>query len=231
MEQSAVGTLRRCAESESIGLWVEFERRFRPCLVAGITRALGLGGARPDPERRDELLQEVYCRLLDRDRRVLRRFRGTTDAEALAYLKRIAMTVALDRLRYERAAKRGAGVAAAGLADRISESVPSRGPTPQQRLERRESWRSFWRDCHRLLRTRYAARDLAIVQLAVFEGWTSREIAAAMVPALSVSAVDTILHRTRRRLGDHGIELPERGSAARRLERPPYDAEGDGDSG
>ncbi|MDX1644396.1 MAG: sigma-70 family RNA polymerase sigma factor, partial [Thermoanaerobaculia bacterium] len=209
MENGVVGTLRRCAESESVDLWIEFERRFRPCLVAGITRALRLGGVTPDRERRRELLQEVYCRLLERDREALRRFRGSSDGEAFIYLKRVATSVALDRLRYESAAKRGAALAA-HLADHVSESVPSRGPTPEQLFAQRESWRAFWRDCRRLLRTRHAARDLAVLQLAVFEGWTSREIATAMVPRLSVSAVDTILHRVRRRLAGHGVELPER---------------------
>lgn len=221
MCESAVSTLRRCATDGTVAAWAEFERIFRSSMVAGVARALGLGGSRADGELIGELLQEVYCRLLERDRWVLRCFRGREDAEAHVYLKRIATSVTLDRLRYEQAAKRGAALISVEPAETVSDSVAACGPSPEQRLERRESWRCFWRDCRRVLGTRSAARDLAIVQLAVFEGWSSREIAARFFPALTVSAVDSVLHRARRRLAAHGIELPERGRAARSLASPP----------
>ena len=51
----------------------------------------------------------------------------------------------------------------------------------------------------------------------MFEGWTSREIAAALGGSLTVSSVDTILHRLRQRLAAQDIRLPDRSAAAREV--------------
>jgi DNA-directed RNA polymerase specialized sigma24 family protein len=212
-----VRALRACAEACDVDTWAEFDRCFRSRLVAGVVRALGRGGRRADGERVGEMLQEVYCRLLEDRRLILRRFRGTTDAQAAAYLKRVAETVTVDQLRSEGAAKRGAGLLEEDPGELLDGAVAGPGSSPEARLLARDGWRCFWRQCRDHVRSRHRARDLAILQLAVCEGWTSREIAAAMGDRLTVSSIDTILHRLRRRLAERGLELPARSTPAREV--------------
>ena len=215
MDSEGVRALKACAEACDVETWAAFERCFRTRLVAGVVKAAGRGGRRPDREWVGEMLQEVYCRLLENQRLILRRFRGTTDAQAHAYLKRVAETVTVDHLRSYAAAKRGGPDAHVVSTSLLDDAVADLRQSPEANAVRRDSWRHFWRRCRRGLRSRHLARDLAILQLAVFEGWTSREIATALGGRLTISSVDTILHRLRRRLEAQDIYLPDRCSAAR----------------
>lgn len=217
MGTEAVRALRACARVCNVETWADFDRQFRARLVAGVVRALSRGGGRPDSECVGEMLQEVYCRLLENRRLVLRRFRGVSDAEAFAYLKRVAETSTVDRLRLEAAAKRGGTLVGGGVEHLLDDAVADLGLSPEARVVRRDSWRRFWEECRRNVRSRHRARDLAILQLAMFEGWSSREIAVAMDGRLTVSSIDTILHRLRRRLAARGLELPQRTQPAREI--------------
>lgn len=221
MDTEGVRALKACAESCDVETWTEFDRRFRSRLVAGVVRALARGGQRPDAEWVGEMLQEVYCRLLEDRRSILRRFRGSTDGQAFAYLKRIAESVTVDRLRAEAAAKRGGARLEADSDELLDDTVADLAMSPEAQLLRRDSWRHFWDQCRSKVRSRHRARDLAILQLAVFEGWSSREIATALGGRLTVSSVDTILHRLRRRLAEHGLELPHRSATAREVAEGP----------
>ena len=44
---------------------------------------------------------------------------------------------------------------------------------------RRDLWKRFWQRCQHLSGSRDVDRDLEILDLALFQGWTSREIAVA----------------------------------------------------
>lgn len=217
MQDSAVALLRACAESSDADLWTAFDRLFHPRLAAGVTRALWRSGQRASRDRVAELIQEAYCRLLASDRQVLRAFRGGTDGEAFTYIIRVAESVTVDRLRAEAAAKRGADV----LIDELSDEVCSTrlavdpGISPEIRLMRRDLWRLFWSRCGAVIRSRDKMRDMAILELALFQGWSSREIARAK--GLTASTVDTIVHRLRKRLAQRGIYLPSRSGAVQEV--------------
>lgn len=217
MEDSAVALLRACAESSETHLWEAFDNLFRSRLAAGVTRALWRSGQEAHRDLVAELIQESYCRLLTRDRQVLRAFRGTTDGEACSYLIRVAESVTIDRLRSRSAAKRGADVLVydPALGECLTRSAPDPGLSPESRLVRRDLWRLFWERCGVLIGSRDKARDMAILDLAIFQGWSSREIAHAK--GLSPSTIDTIIHRLRRRLARRGIYLPPRGGAVQEV--------------
>jgi len=217
MEDSAVTLLRACAESSETHKWRAFEVLFKPRLAAGVTRALWRSGQETSHDLVAELIQEIYCRLLASDRQVLRAFRGTTDGEACAYLIRIAESVTVDRLRNQSAAKRGANVLVddPGQADRLTRSARDPGLSPECSLLRRDLWRLFWERCAAAIGSRDKARDMAILELALFQGWSSREIAGAK--GMPASTVDTIIHRLRRRLARRGIFLPARGGAVQEV--------------
>ena len=74
--------------------------------------------------------------------------------------------------------------------------------------------RRWRRACRRRGRCVARRRDLVIVERVLFEGWTSRELAAALGAPLSPGAIDTLVHRVRRRLAAEAASDPGQPSAA-----------------
>lgn len=209
------------AEPWSPPTWGDLVRRYGPQLRARLGRTLLRGGWRPLPERIDELVQEVYCRLLAAGGRRLGGFRGDTRAQLEAYLGRIAERIAIDELRAMRAAKRdGRRLAQLGLLEpeALERTVDPEG-TPLDQLLTEERWRQFSSACRRLAARRTGRRDAHIARLAILEGWTSREIARILGGRLRPSSIDSVLHRLKRRLAAEGVDLPRRGRAPRRSTR------------
>lgn len=91
-----------CAEHpDSAEYWREFVYRYNPLLVWNITRAWqACGQGRfPPREKAEELLQDVYLKIVQHDFRLLRNFLGNTEKEANAYLARTAKNVTISFLR------------------------------------------------------------------------------------------------------------------------------------
>ncbi len=95
--------------------------------------------------------------------------------------------------------------------------------SPETLTIQRDLWQRFWKRCQHISGSRDAQRDLAILELALFQGWTSREIALAK--GLRPSTVDTVVHRLRRRLQRHGFNLPARSRAAHEVAEPDGEAD------
>jgi DNA-directed RNA polymerase specialized sigma24 family protein len=158
----------------------------------------------------EEVMQEVYCRLLDRD--ALTACRAANEAQAVTYLFKVVDSVVFDQLRLGRAAKRGGGWAARSMPSaqerRLLRSKVDPGGTPEDRLlaaEQRRLLFERWRDIGNEMQ---GERNLRILRLALIEGWSSREI--ARTHKLAPSSVDTVVHRLRRRLSEDGYALPRR---------------------
>lgn len=212
-EEAFPDLVRRCALESDAELWREFMDRYGPRMAAGIRRALRRCGARVAREDRQDLLQEVYFRLLEKQGQRLRRCRARGEQAVGAYLSRIAESVVIDHLRSEAAAKRGRGRlvnSAGGGEAEPSERAIDRGPSPEDRVLLRERRRLFARQCRDAVGTRYARRDLKVIYLAFFEGWTSREISGRLGDGLTASSVDSLLHRVKRRLARAGLHVPRR---------------------
>lgn len=207
--------LQRCAIDRDAETWQEFLDRFDRRIAAGVYRTLARFDARIGSEDRQDLLQEVYCRLLERRGRYLRRCRGEFDGAVGAYLGRVAESVVVDYLRNLSAAKRGSGrvlerrwEANLELAEWVADSTRS----PEEVLLRRERHTRFFSKCRDLVGTRSPKRDLEVLYLAFFEGWTSREISRRIGDGMTPSAVDSLVHRLKKRLASSGIEVPRRRS-------------------
>lgn len=204
MEERAVcELLHRCARERRSTDWEELLGHYGPRLAAGVRRAFKRAGSPPSAEDVEELLQEVYCRLLEHGGRRLLRCHGSSEAEVGAYLLRLAENAALDHLRAAGAAKRGTDLQVAldaGPGARLSEVLSDSEASPEERVLDGERRRRLLVLCRRLAAGRYPRRNLAIFRLAVFEGWSSREIARACGGSLAPSSIDSVLHRMRRRL-------------------------------
>lgn len=201
--------VRRDERSGQERFWAEFAQQQGHDLVRCVAGSMRRVGWRVDPVELAELVQEVYCRVLDG------RFPDAVvdwpAPQLWAYLNRIARSVVVDTLRNRCARKRGGpprvegGCAvdhdrrdrrpAAALTDRRAP-----GPTPEERLLAREGAKAVRRRVHELGGAEHGARNLRILELAAVEGYTAPEIARRLAGGLSASTVHTVLHRIRRQL-------------------------------
>lgn len=195
----------RCAEGESAA-WETLIAEFGPWIVGVMRRALAADPAwRPGDDDADELMQELWCRLLAGEGKLLSAFRGESRSEAAAYLATVARSVVVDRLRYRRAQKRRAV-----LLDLGGFEPADLAPGPEARLLRRERREAARRRLHELLGPRTSRRNRQSLELALLGGLTSREIAARSRGRTSAGAVDSLVHRVRRRLSAQGLRPPQR---------------------
>ena len=205
--------LRRCAAGSDEAAWRQFLGLFGPALAAGVKKVARQAGLPGDPASREELLQEVYCRLLENDGRILRECRGDTKPAVAAYLRRVAESAAVDRLRLLTAAKRGRHLLVR-LRDanrgRWRRSFIAEAPGPEARLLARERRRRAFARCRRLAGGRSPERDVSVLFLAYCRGLSSREIARRLGGGLTPARVDSLMHRLRRRLARGGIRIPRR---------------------
>lgn len=208
-ESPADGLLARCVASRCSEIWRELLARFGPKIAAGVGRALARAGCRNPADLAEDLRQEVLCRLLADDARILTRCRGRTDREIGAYLFRVAESVAVDHLRRLVALKRGGSTEVDGAARAARDPACGR-PGPERRLILAQELGRFLALCRRLLGPDQRRRDLQIVYLALFQDCTSREIARRFRGRVSAAAVDSVIHRLRRGLAAEGLALPQR---------------------
>jgi RNA polymerase sigma factor (sigma-70 family) len=207
------GLLARCAASRCSESWSQLLDLYGHKLSAGVGRALARSGAHHGPDPSEDLVQEVLCRLLADDARILTRCRGRNEREIGAYLFRVAESVAVDQLRMLVAAKRGGpidGESAAARVDPACCEVHCGRPGPERQLMLQQERRRFLALCRGLIGPSRGPRDLQIVYLALFEGCSSREIARRSRGRVTASAVDSLIHRLRRRLAARGLGLPQR---------------------
>lgn len=214
---SARDLIEQCTSAPEPIAWGRFVERYGPVIEAGVRRALRrLGEPLPDGAELPDLVQECYCRLLERGCRRLLGLRGSADPEVLAWLGRFAERSARDRLKQLRALKRGGRRRRAlSLVERVS-GLPDPAGSPEHRAMRRQLLRQFARHCRRLTAT---DRDAQILRLVYFAGFTSREVAELSRGTLSPSSVDSVVYRFRRRLEQKGLPVPARAPARRRSRR------------
>ncbi len=212
-DYSVCELVRSCALSPDGPIWEEFLSRFGGRIREGIYRAVRKAGLRLARPEFDDLQQNVYCKLLDRERRNLRRCRGREERSVGSYLAKIAETVTLDYLRAAAAAKRGRG-RLFSLPHHWDVDLTQRAVdpsmSPEERLLRRERQRIFLNRCRASLGPRSPERDLRVLYLAFLEGMSSREISRRMGRGTTPSCVDSLVHRVRKRLARGGLSIPHR---------------------
>jgi RNA polymerase sigma factor (sigma-70 family) len=210
-DASAVELFRICISGNRDNrAWGEFVLRFQPRLRANVARTLRRLDQRASPEAVDDLVQDVYCRLLERGAEA---FRGENEGQVMSYLRRVCESVVVDRQRVRATRKRGGQTLFVDLdLDRAtsSELVADGGSSPEARCLHRELRGLLLDGCRFLHQGPYLERNLVIFELAVLDGWTSREIAEGFGWGIKVGSIDSVIYRQRRKLKRRGLDAPER---------------------
>src|ERR1700761_9745085 len=109
MELSSVSAnelARICTESGDEDAWREFVHRFQRPIALAVLRTARCWGVHSSALL-DDLVQETFLRLCADDCRLLRNFVPREPDSIIGYLKVLAANVAHDKLRNEKALKRG----------------------------------------------------------------------------------------------------------------------------
>jgi len=175
-------------------LWQKFQERFQKLLFTYLLRGLRY---RREPGNMcdlvNDLIQDVYMRLVQNEGQMLKCFRGNTDFSVMAFLARISMSAITDHYRHQTAQKRQA-----------PQVVSSMDQPGNEAAEFNVAAIPFSIDVMRFVDfendQRHAARNALIFKLHYIDGFTPTAIAAFPGFALSVSEIDAVLPRLKARL-------------------------------
>jgi len=182
-----------CAHSADTAEWEEFLRRCAPvaALVSGRIARMWLGTATPSVV--DDIVQEVFLKLCEQDRRILREFKPRGPDSFIGLLRVVAASVANDYFRRQYSEKRGGKVITTAL-DEDSSWTTSAGAETGTEIQRAV----LFAELDKKLRAApggSAQRDRTIFWLYYLQGLTADEIAALPNFGLSAKGVESALRR------------------------------------
>jgi hypothetical protein len=179
--------------------WEPYVTPFEPWLHKRVSRIMKRAGLRPEPEHVGEMIQDIYCRLLEGGPPRLEQLRQLPLRGRLNYLTRVAQSTVFDQVRAARSAKRG-GLRRLRWCRQVRsrlERIPDPAPTPDRAYLLAEG--------RRLARRRF--RDLLG---GGGPGCGARNMRLLWLALVTPRSVDTLVCRLRRRFEDDGLELARR---------------------
>lgn len=192
--RSSVNDLARaCSCSADATEWEEFVRRCTPLasLVALRVSRLWLSG--PSPAAVDDIVQEVFLKLCEQERRILADFEPRGEDSFLGLLSMVAASVANDYFRRIYSAKRGGKVVINPLEeDDVQISAASAQPAVQMQ---RSALLAQLDDKLRSAPDIVGERDRAFFWLYYRQGFTAEEIAGLPGAGLTAKGVESALRR------------------------------------
>ncbi len=195
--------------------WEAYVVPFDAWLCRRVGRILKKARLRPEPEQVREIVQDVYCRLLEGGPPRLEHLGRLSLGGVLTYLSRVAESTVFDQVRAARTAKRGGTGGTGGQARRLRMCRQTRvrverlaDPTPSPDLRLLQSERRVLAVRRLRSLTGSTDRDLRILWLALVEGWPSHELGRAF--ALKPRSVDNVVLRLRRQIAGRTLELRRR---------------------
>ncbi len=215
MEESRVPVnelAKACAGSADAAEWEEFLRRCVPIatLVAARVSRMWLGRATPSIV--DDIVQEVFLKLCEQRRRILREFDPRGEDSFFGLLRTVSASVANDHFRRQNSAKRGGRVVTVELDEHASANSPL-GPSDTTGMQKAV----LYSELDLKLRSApgvIAERDRAIFWLYYLQGLTAEEIAGLPTTQLSSKGVESALRRVtvwlRRELEQRRLDIPPR---------------------
>ncbi len=218
-ESSNLVLVRQCMEQpQREMLWQEFIRRFHGHLRAWALQALRTYQQKQIAHYRealDDVVQEVYVRLVQHDCHALRAFKGETEEALFGYLRVITRHVALNRVRENSAKKRPYVTESldANFNERQHDgrsrhqSTPTAAQASNEELGLLELQDQINHLLDKVLHGPQKYRDKMLFQLCYFDGFTAEEIAEMPAINMNPHAVEVAINRVRHRLSKYSKQL------------------------
>jgi RNA polymerase sigma-70 factor (ECF subfamily) len=198
-----------CAYSADAAEWAELLRRTAPlvALVAGRVARLWMSAA--PPAMVDDIVQEVFVKLCEQERRILREFEPRGEDSFLGLLRVMATSVANDHFRRAHSTKRGGRVVTSTL---NSESLPPVAGSDSSVIQKSVLYGQIderMRSAPEIV----SERDRNLFWLYYLHGLTAEEIAELPGIGLTCKGVESALRRVTRWLRGELGPRPPAGSA------------------
>jgi RNA polymerase sigma-70 factor (ECF subfamily) len=182
-----------CARSTDAAEWGELVRRCRPLVATVVLRVCRLWLCTPTTALIDDVVQEVFLKLCEQERRILRDFRPRGEDSFLGLLRIVAASVANDHFRRLYSVKRGGKVVTSSLGDEQAVAGPDQ---LQDSAELQQAVLLAQLDKKmRLAPDLISERDRTIFWLYYRQGFTADEIAHMTECGLSAKGVESALRR------------------------------------
>jgi RNA polymerase sigma-70 factor (ECF subfamily) len=184
---------KTCAHSGDAAEWEQFVRRCTPLasLVALRTARQWLGS--PSPATVDDIVQEIFLKLCEGERRILREFEPRGEDSFLGLLRLVSTSVATDYFRRQYSAKRGGKVVTMPL---LEEGAQMPVASSKQAAQMRHQ--ALLAQLDEKLRSApdvIGERDRTFFWLYYRQGYTAEEIAGLDSSGLSAKGVESALRR------------------------------------
>jgi RNA polymerase sigma-70 factor (ECF subfamily) len=184
---------KACAHSADAAEWEEFLRRCTPLASMVALRICRQWMNPPSPATVDDIVQEVFLKLCEQERRILRNFEPRGEDSFLGLLRIIAASVGNDYFRRFYSAKRGGNVVTLPLVEEtpLSSASSARQASQMQRSVLLAQLDQKLRSAPEVI----GERDRALFWLYYWQGFTAEEIAGLFVFGLTPKGVESALRR------------------------------------
>jgi RNA polymerase sigma-70 factor, ECF subfamily len=200
---------KACAHSADAAEWQAFVSRCVPLASLVALRVSRMWVADPSPATVDDIVQEVFLKLCEQERRVLRDFEPRGEDSFFGLLRIVTGSVANDYFRRFYSVKRGGKVVTMPLLDEDAHQ-PRDGTRSAARIQNAALLAQLDEKLGSAPEI-ISERDRALFWLYYRQGYTAEEIARLPASGLTAKGVESALRRVASWLrGQIGPKAPER---------------------
>ena len=184
---------KACAHSSNAAEWADFLRRCTPLASLVVSRVSRMWMNFSSPAITDDIVQEIFLKLCEQERRILRDFEPRGEDSFMGLLRIVSASVANDYFRRLNSAKRGGKVVTSALAE---DAPPNHAAI--FRDDRKIQQAVLYSQLDKKMRAApqaIAERDRTIFWLYYRQGFTAEEIAGMTGAGLSPKGVESALRR------------------------------------
>ena len=184
---------KACARSANAAEWGEFVSRCVPLASLVALRVSRMWTSDPSSATVDDIVQEVFLKLCENERRILRDFEPRGEDSFFGLLRLVTGSVANDYFRRLHSVKRGGKVVTMPLLDEEAQ-LPSHSARPAGRIQQSTLLAQLDLKLRSAPET-IAERDRALFWLYYRQGFTAEEIARLSAAGLTAKGVESALRR------------------------------------
>jgi RNA polymerase sigma-70 factor (ECF subfamily) len=188
-EISSNDLARLCAVQGGVVEWEEFVRRFSRPIALSVLRVGRLWGE-TSPAVLDDIAQDVFLKLCEDERKILREFEPRHQESFVAFLKVVSAAAANDYFRKRKTSKRGGRAKEEPISELHAETVQD-----SEWLERNHLLKEIDDFLAASEHDEIAKRDRIVFWLYYQRGMTASAIANLPGMSITVKGVESVLHR------------------------------------